>query len=191
MFKLTSTRASPVYNNHRGIINCAKRVFGMVSNHATRHMKLGTVREKMILRFVRELHPEWNITEPAVLVHPGAIWLVCSPDAMATTASGERIYLEFKSSEDTENIARRFRHQVQMGMYVSGCHTAHVFLLDSKPDRPSLGDMHDIVVHADSAWQERFQTNAQCFYDTYLAWIYETPADTRVGTRVLQVLTGK
>ena len=146
-------------------------------------MERGLQAESKIIEEYYKTQPDWQLSYPYVFEHPSIAYLMGSPDGVAVN-SGQRVLVEVKDSINTKTekqLRTLYNDQVQHNMLVGDCTAAK--LLVSQKDHVLAID-----IEPDKIWQQRYLLNAQKFYETYLAWLHETPINARVGKSVVSAL---
>ena len=139
-----------------------------------------------------------DLSYPGLLQHESIKFLRFSPDAILT-AAGTRILIEVKTSRLPGKLKpRSFKHQIQMGLLVSGC--AHAVLLavctsminESRMTAELLqrAEIKSHKINIDLEWRRKFQSSVISKADTFLGWYHSEPADRVTGRNAIEHLLG-
>ena len=188
----------------RGLGMAALKIFQLVHTTQTPAMKQGLERERQVIqRYLDAMSVGPNQAVlgceksfPAVCQHPEFPYLVYSPDALlaVTTATGKQhVLVEVKTTQTsgTEEVMRKCRDQIQLGLFVTGCERA--VLLHCTNEMFEQKRLEVRQVSKSDEWVTDFKSKAKRFYDTYLSWYHQSPPSDRAvqqGMAVLKILHG-
>ena len=194
--KISGTVASAVRVGGDGLLAAVAKMFQLNDEFQPAPVSRGLLIEQRVIQtFVGAPLDGFTVCDSqAIYVHDTFSWIVYSPDAVIANGS-ERVLVEVQSFTKLPivKISTQVNDQVQLGMWVMGLHKAMVLVCQNDDAKTPivLGDLQQIHVHADLAWQANFEARAAEVYADYLSWFHTDNADIEKGCQLMAVLISK
>jgi hypothetical protein len=193
--KITGTSAASVISAHQDKTTVAAQILQLAcAVPETDAMEYGRTVERDVINVYLDQHPESLAVYPAFMTSADHPSLGYSPDAVLLAPPLRiRTLVEVKTTTTDKRItANTYKHQLQLGLLVSGFPRAILIVFHS----PGIGTrpcsdtitVHDVV--PDPVWRINFLAKAKQFRQTYLDWCQD-PVDTDCGRVVCQTLVEK
>lgn len=181
--KISGSTAGGVYQWRHRAWGCLAQILQIGKKVTTTAMRRGIDLEKSVIEVFLKQYVDTDVQYPACMVHPDLHYVVFSPDAIVIRL-GVRTLLEVKCSEvfTWEQLRRKYWHQLQLGMWVTGCQCA-ILLHHQGTSKPSKRTVSfGEVIFPDDEWRTTFREQAEKFYHSYLRWYFESDVQKGLGT---------